>query len=93
MAVDYFKQRGHNQIKAFVPQFRLTNLKGEKPTQNPEILEDLFKNNYLVYTPSKSYDDGFILETARIKDAIIVSNDNYNDLIFAEKYTLQKQSR
>jgi ribonuclease ZC3H12 len=93
MAVDYFKERGHTEIKAFVPQFRSINLNGETPTKNPEILQNLYKSGYLVYTPSKSYDDGFILETARIKDAIIVSNDNYNDLIFAEKYASQKANR
>ena len=93
MVVDYFKSRGHIDIKAFVPLFRKNNFNGEYPTQNPEILAELFEQGHLVYTPSISYDDGFILETAKLKDAIIVSNDRYKDLAFAEKYAEQKQKK
>ena len=89
--IDYFKKRGHDKIVAFVPQFRETNFTGKHSTINPKILEDLFKKGYIEYTPSKSYDDGFILDFAKTKDAIIVSNDNYNDKIFEEKYSQQKQ--
>ncbi len=63
-------------------------------TKNPEILEALYKEGILVFTPSRSYDDGFILEAAKIKDAVVVSNDNYRDKIFEEEYkeiTAKKQ--
>lgn len=46
-----------------------------------------------MFTPSMCYDDGFILEYAKIKDAIIVSNDRYRDLIFAEKYAEQTKRK
>jgi hypothetical protein len=46
-----------------------------------------------MFTPSMCYDDGFILEYAKIKDAIIVSNDRYRDLIFTEKYAEQTKRK
>ena len=82
MVVDYFKAKGHASIKAFVPLFRKT----DQNTANPEVLATLFNEGILVFTPSRSYDDGFILETAKIKDAIIISNDNYKDKILTEEY-------
>ena len=82
LVVEYFKKKGHKEIKAFVPQFR----KNHENTKNPEILDELYKEHILVFTPSRSYDDGFILEAAKIKDAAIVSNDNYKDKIFEEEY-------
>ena len=91
MVIDHFKNLGHTNIKAFVPTFRRNNFKPPVPTKDPEILETLFKKDYIVFTPSISYDDGFILEAAKIKDAIIDSNDRYKDLIFAEKYAEQKK--
>ena len=82
LVVDYFKNKGHKDIKAFVPRFR----ENHENTRNPEILKELEKERILVFTPSRSYDDGFILETAKLKNAVIVSNDNYKDKIFEEEY-------
>jgi len=82
LVVDYFKNKGHKDIKAFVPHFR----ENHANTKNPEILKALEKEGILVLTPSRSYDDGFILEAAKLKNAVIVSNDNYKDKIFEEEY-------
>jgi hypothetical protein len=72
-----------------VPRFRRGQSDVECPTINPEILDDLEKNGYLTYTPSRyvnnklicPYDDRFILRAAEHYNAIIVSNDNYRDLM------------
>ena len=76
---------------AFVPQFRKRNFTGKYPTIDSDILEDLYNQGYIEYTPSKSYDDGFILEHAKQKDGIVISNDKYNEKIFEEKYAEQKR--
>ena len=93
MTIDYFEKRGVTDILAIVPEFRRTNLKGETPTINPEILQQLYEQNYIMFTPSICYDDGFILDYAKEKDALIVSNDRYRDLIFSEKYTEQTKKK
>jgi hypothetical protein len=90
--IDYFKEQGHEKIVAFVPKFRQNaNFKDKHPTIDSDILEDLYKKHYIEYTPSNSYDDGHILEFAKQKDAIIISNDKYNEKIFEEKYAEQKR--
>ena len=79
IVVDYFLNRGHKKIKAVVPRFR----KGQNtncPTLNSEILDKLENDGHITYTPSKSYDDRFIIKAAAIYNAIIISNDNYKDL-------------
>lgn len=53
------------------------------------VLFDLEKENVLVWTPSRRlggrriicHDDRYILKTAVDKDAVIVSNDEYRDMI------------
>lgn len=73
-------------MKAFVPRYRRSCAN----TRSPELLDNLEKNGFLVYTPSRflngklivPYDDRFILEAARFYSAIIVSNDNYTDIKF-----------
>jgi len=82
LVVDYFKNKGHKNIKAFVPRFR----ENHENTKNPEILKELEKERILVFTPSRSYDDGFILEAAKLKNAVIVSNDKYEDEIFQKDF-------
>ena len=52
-----------------MPRFRRGTSDHEVPTRNPEILDQLEKNGYLCYTPSRyvnnkliiPYDDRFIL--------------------------------
>lgn len=89
IVVDYFLKRGHTNVKAFVPRFRRGQSDKKCPTYNGEVLDELEKNNNLIYTPSRyvgnqlilPYDDRFILKAAQHYDAIIVSNDNYRDLM------------
>lgn len=89
LVVEYFLKRGHTQIKALVPRFRRGNSDHDCPTLNPEILDHLEEKGYLTYTPSRyvnnklilPYDDRFILKAAHYYNGIIVSNDNYRDLM------------
>lgn len=89
IAVDFFINRGHNRIKVMLPRFRRGNSDVNYPTVQPEILDYLEKNSFITYTPSRyinnelivPYDDRFILKAAAHYDAIIVSNDNYRDLM------------
>ena len=84
ICVDYFRQRGHQEIFAFVPQFR----QKRSQSNNPEILEELNRQGILKFTPCKqidgkaynSYDDRFIVQSAAMLNAVIISNDNYRDL-------------
>jgi len=55
ITVDYFKRRGLTDIVAIVPEFRRTNLKGEFPTKNPEILEELYENKVKKFYLKSSY--------------------------------------
>ena len=89
IVIDYFVNRGHTQIKAMLPRFRRGNSDVECPTFMPELLDDLEQKGYITYTPSRfvkgrliiPYDDRFILTAAHFHNAIIVSNDNYRDLL------------
>ncbi|XP_072499777.1 probable ribonuclease ZC3H12D [Notamacropus eugenii] len=88
LAVDWFRERGHNYIKVFVPSWRKEPPRSDTPISEQHILEDLEKQAVLVYTPSRKvngkrvvcYDDRYIVKVAYEKDGIIVSNDNYRDL-------------
>jgi len=89
IVVDYFLQMGHDKITVILPRFRRGQSDKESPTKNPEILDELEKNGYLSYSPSRyingkltiPYDDRIILKTAVHFNAAIVSNDNYRDLM------------
>ncbi|KAL7738676.1 hypothetical protein ACLKA6_006962 [Drosophila palustris] len=82
--VEYFQKRGHD-VKAVIPLFR----RNPHKSSNPALLDQLHKDNKIVFTPCKnlpnqqsiSYDDRFILQLAYERNAAVVSNDNYRDLI------------
>lgn len=67
LAIDYFLNRGHNEVIAFVPKWRrhTTNPNRKFPTTDIELFKDLEKDQRVVYTPSRringkcvaSYDD------------------------------------
>ncbi|KAL4713666.1 hypothetical protein ACJJTC_004197 [Scirpophaga incertulas] len=84
ICIDYFVNRGH-VVKAFVPRFRC---KWGKSTE-PKLLDDLERQGLVVYTPSReiqgrmvtSYDDRYIVQCAAEFDGVIVSGDNYRDLL------------
>ncbi|XP_073997135.1 NEDD4-binding protein 1-like isoform X1 [Rhodnius prolixus] len=85
ICVDYFLRRKHAEIRAFVPQFR----RRHPSTVGFHILDELEVKGYLVYTPSRlvegrritSYDDRFIVEYAAKTGGVVVSRDNYQDLL------------
>ncbi|XP_033164780.1 endoribonuclease ZC3H12A [Drosophila mauritiana] len=87
ICVDWFRQRGHRDITAFVPNWRKEMANNNIADQ--ELLYELEHERYLVFTPSRHldgkrvscYDDRFILKLAVETDGIVVSNDNYRDLI------------
>jgi len=83
IVIDYFKKRGHSNVVAFLPQYRMGGEKDVKDT-----LEDWEKKGLLVFTPSRkcgnkainSYDDRMILDYATAKQGIVVSRDNFRDI-------------
>ncbi|XP_044735920.1 NEDD4-binding protein 1-like [Chrysoperla carnea] len=84
ICIDYFLKRGH-EVKAFVPQYR----RQHHQSSNPELLEHLAKCNLVIFTPSRQvngrliipYDDRYIVQCAAERGGVIVSNDNYRDLL------------
>nr|CTP81730.1 Bm2487 [Brugia malayi] len=87
--VQFFRNRGHTDVIVFVPQFRREIARSDCPITDQYILFELEKENVLIWTPSRRingrrivcHDDRYILKTAEEKDAVIVSNDEYRDLI------------
>lgn len=89
LCVDFFRQRGHEKITVFVPQWRQYKPSEDNPILDQNILYELKDEDILVFTPSRkigrklvaAYDDRFVLELAEAEDGIIVSNDQYRDLM------------
>uniref|UniRef100_A0A182TB89 RNase NYN domain-containing protein n=1 Tax=Anopheles maculatus TaxID=74869 RepID=A0A182TB89_9DIPT len=89
LCVDWFKNRGHKDITVFVPKWRKESSRPDNPVKDGEILNELEKERMLVFTPSRlvggkrmvCYDDRYILKLAADNDGIVVSNDNYRDLV------------
>ena len=85
ICVDYFKKRGHDEIVVFLPRFR--HKSGQCDDQS--ILNKLENNGNLIFTPSRevkgrtiaSYDDRYVVQYAASNGGVIVSNDNYSDII------------
>ncbi|XP_069866708.1 probable ribonuclease ZC3H12D isoform X2 [Dipodomys merriami] len=88
LAVDWFRDRGHTYIKVFVPSWRKEPTRSDTPIREQHVLEELERQEVLVYTPSRKvngkrvvcYDDRYIVKVAYEKDGVIVSNDSYRDL-------------
>lgn len=89
LSVEWFRNRGHKDITVFVPKWRKEGARPDNPITDQEILNELEKDRLLVFTPSRlvggkrlvCYDDRYILKLAADNDGIVVSNDNYRDLI------------
>lgn len=89
LAVDWFRQRGHKQITVFVPQWRKETSRPDARITDQDILNQLEKEKVLVFTPARRiggkrvvcYDDRYVLKLAADNDGVVVSNDNYRDLI------------
>ncbi|XP_072317280.1 endoribonuclease ZC3H12A [Eucyclogobius newberryi] len=88
LAVNFFLDRGHNDIKVFVPTWRKEQPRLDAPITDQNILTKLEKCGILVFTPSRHvrgkrvvcYDDRYIVQVASESEAVIVSNDTYRDL-------------
>ncbi|KAG1661287.1 putative ribonuclease ZC3H12C [Nymphon striatum] len=88
ICVDWFKQRGH-EVTVFVPMSKKESGSQEPRIADQEILFELEKENVLVFTPSRNingkrvicHDDRYILNLADVVDGIVVSNDNFRDLV------------
>ncbi|WAR08488.1 ZC12C-like protein [Mya arenaria] len=89
LAVDWFRERGHTAITVFVPQWRKETSRSDARIRDQQILMELEKEGIVVFTPSRRiggkrvvcYDDRYILKLAVETDGIVVSNDNYRDLM------------
>ncbi|XP_049852810.1 endoribonuclease ZC3H12A-like isoform X1 [Schistocerca gregaria] len=89
ICVDWFRARGHKDITVFVPKWRKEAARPDNPVTDQEILTELERDRCLVFTPSRlvggkrliCYDDRYILKLASAVDGIVVSNDNYRDLV------------
>jgi len=89
ICVDWFKNRGHKDITVFVPNWRKEASKPETPITDQYILTELEKEKMMSFTPSRQFngrrvvchDDRFILNLASETGGIVVSNDNYRELI------------
>ncbi|XP_076267019.1 putative ribonuclease ZC3H12D [Rhynchophorus ferrugineus] len=84
ICIDYFRRRGH-EVKAFVPHFRLR--KGE--TTDAALLQSLVDKKLVITTPTlyienqrrNPYDDWYIVQSAAATGGIIVSRDNFRDIV------------
>jgi len=89
LAFKWFASRGHKHILAVVPASRRIKLLKEGKHEVVEKLDELYKKGLLTFTSSRktdercwdSYDDKDIIEFAAEKEGIVVSNDNYKDLL------------
>lgn len=89
ICVNYFRERGHTDIQVFVPAWRKERQKHDNHIQEQQLLEELKAEGVLKFTPSSSiggrrivpHDDRYILNVAAEKGAVVVSNDNFRELI------------
>merc|ERR1712106_305579 len=89
ICVKWFKSRGHMDVTVFVPKWRKESSKPDAPIVAQHILLELEKERNLFFTPSRQvggrrlicHDDRNILNLAAETGAVVVSNDNYRELI------------
>ena len=90
IAVEQFWKMGCRRITVFLPQIRQGNKGSPRIPQNERNLQKELENHDIIrYTPGRyinnkyiqSYDDRFILELASDEEGIVVSNDQFRDLV------------
>ncbi|OQR71641.1 hypothetical protein BIW11_10878 [Tropilaelaps mercedesae] len=89
LCVDWFRSRGHTEVTVFVPSWRKESARPNTPITDQEVLLQLEREKALVFTPSRNvggkrlvcYEDRYVLKLAAETDGIVVSNDNYRDLV------------
>ena len=91
--MDYFKRRGHTKITVFVPEWRKEASTPDSPITDQHILHHLEQDGHLKFTPSHRlgggrrivcYDDRYIVKLATDEQGVIVSNDQFRDLVKGE---------
>ena len=88
LVYDWFARRGH-EVLIILPQSRKSKLMGKGRIEEVMKLDDLEKSGILFYSPSRRtnerswdcYDDIFIVDIAARKKGIVVSNDNFRDVL------------
>ncbi|XP_040170469.1 NEDD4-binding protein 1 [Anopheles arabiensis] len=84
LCINYFKKLGF-EVTAVVPQFKLKRYQ----STDQALLEQMHRNGDVTLAPCKSlpgqcsssYDDRLILSIAEQFDGVIISNDNFRDLL------------
>ncbi|CAG9764195.1 unnamed protein product [Ceutorhynchus assimilis] len=84
ICIDYFLNRGHD-VRAFIPKYRLKNAE----SSDQKLLNELVKKKLVIITPTlfiknqqrSPYDDWYIVQTAAANGGIIVSSDNFQDIV------------
>ena len=77
LVIEYFKMRGHQNIVAYVPEL----WRKSEETLDPQVLEELYDQDVVVFTPSVSYVDMYILDYAAAFGGVVISRDRYRDLL------------
>ncbi|XP_063951389.1 probable ribonuclease ZC3H12C isoform X2 [Lytechinus pictus] len=87
ICIQFFMQRGHTKVHALLPQ----DWKEYKkfPIKDAHLIDELKSRDLLRFTPAglrggkraTPYDDRIMLQAACRNGGVIVSNDNYRDLI------------
>ena len=88
LVYNWFARRGH-EVLIILPQSRKSKLMGKGRIEEVMKLDDLEKSGILFYSPSRRtnerswdcYDDIFIVDIAARKKGIVVSNDNFRDVL------------
>jgi ribonuclease ZC3H12 len=106
LALEFFEKRGFRAVAVlsdkFVPEkyfdaqsgkwlWRTHGREGRNKPDNPGQLLSWKDADKVYTTPPGTYDDAFSISFAREKDAIILSNDRYRDII-AQQPDANKQS-
>lgn len=53
ICVEWFRNRGHQEITVFVPKYRKESSRPDNPVVDQEILGELERDRLLVFTPSR----------------------------------------
>lgn len=76
---NYFLQLGHD-VKGFIAAYMLQPIRHINP-DTVENLKKLVNDGILITTPSKDYDDSYMIQYARSHSGYIVTNDMFRDYI------------
>ncbi|XP_064181310.1 probable ribonuclease ZC3H12C [Anguilla rostrata] len=88
LAVDWFLERGHKDITAFVPAWRKHLSRPDAPIKGQDILRRLEQEKIVAFTPSwrrgrrsVCHHSRFVVKLAHESDGVVVSNDDYRGVV------------